>query len=462
MTTITLFNSFLGVFNSVRISANKQKIDKLDKRFNFIQDDVDWIESNSVNTLYAKLDETRKTYETKLQELFEAKQADSLLLSAINDIGNNPGLNDPVVANIIFNRINNISSLLSLNANTIKEMFEIDQEIVDKLLNIIDEINILKLRFKLDVDKLSFAISDNTKLILKLSEQQMAQQMFNLDQFKTLHQDLSILNTEVDKKLLDIGLSASNVTGVILTNGTFKLAENLTPLSNPIFKCVTSVDSIRTVSDWRSSGLININKITQPTLANNWVGEEFKTGKQQRTLGDGMRLHLSNTSQLRRIGENTNIGLSLETSVKILLRNVRPERDGYLFLKGGGSSNIDPTKLLAYFIPHRAKYLNGGEFATSYGQVGSAYFPMGNNFGNTKSLYTVTISQKSDMLTILKVSRRTDYVSLINNSWATSANATTPELIITLAPPSSIMAGGDLIVELPQSFLSFEAIEFAQ
>lgn len=487
-------NSLVSL-SSLSINARQnKKISSLEGKLSYIQDDISWIESTELDKLLSNQADLRSKYEKDLAELFLDKQQSLELEAAINNLVTSGYLNDPNISNIMLGFIDNINFLLTSTSDTLIRMFNLDEMTLDKMLNLINEINSLKLKFNLNNADLQLKISDNSKLIIKLSEQQLAHQLSTLQRFQDLRDDLEVINAQVDKKITDLGVLATNTTGVILGNGSFKLADSLTLVNTEVFDISFSEVAYDSASTYGgvSESIKSEHVLYIPTFIYNTSYLDSMRESFGNVRTSCSKLNLLSSTLIKKFTreEHSGVGLLLSRPYKLLVSGIDPQRDLFLFLRGAGLSNFDGSRISIDFVPALIKWnpitrnAGAGTHAlgseqlknVTWGEPGSYKIPSSVNNVNISSIFTSTVIQKSDELIVIKVRLSNNYASTIPaNQLAggvVSGSAFPTKVVFgngnitggyfRFPDLASVLAAGSIIINLPVSHLSFTGVECAQ
>lgn len=497
---MTTIGAILSLSNLIINVKQNKKINSIEYKLSYIRDDISWIESNEIDQLLSNQAALRVKYEKDLADLFSNKQQSLELEKAIAALSSSASFSDPRIYDIMLASINNIDLLLNSTSETLMHMFDINEATLDKVLDLISEINSLKLKFNLDNADLQLKISDNSRLIIKLSEQQLSNQLSTLQRFEILRSDLELINSQVDKKLADFGVLSTNTTGIILSDGTFKLAETLNLVDTEVFdvtfsevihnsvtsKITNSLDSQKGVVEYRKPSVV-------PSVTANYDSYNPSAYQVHATTSCN-KLNLLTSTLIKKFNkvDHLGIGLLFNRPYKLLISEINPQKDLFIFLRGAGLSSFGDNGLSVDFIPSlvrkksilKVPYSNQGTYDYSisdaqmanvtWGQPGSYKIPSSTTHVKIGSIFTTNIIQKSDELIVIKVKLATNYSSVIaagtligaeiSGSGAPSARAAGVVNGGSFHMPSSgdILAGGSFIVNFPVNHLSFSGIECAQ
>lgn len=494
---LTVVNSLLSSSNFLMDNKRDKKISSIQSQLSYIRDDISWIESTEIDKLLSNQSTLRASYEKDLAELFSSKQLALELESAISNLTTSDSFSDPKVYDVMLASLDNIDLLLSSTSNTLMQLFNINEATLDKVLKLINEINSLKLRFNLDNADLQLKISDNSRLIIKLSEQQLAHQLSTLQKFEDLRSDLEIINAQVDKKLASFGVLSTNTTGVLLADGTFKLADTLSLIQTDVFDITlsetihSSSTSIANIAN--SHGLTsNIPYITGYSQGIN-DSYTFELGNSATSCN---KLNMLSSTLIKKFSKanHSGVGLLLNKPYKLLVSGINPQRELFLFLKGAGLSSFNESGLSVEFVPALAKFSSisyssfyqDGYYTynhnyssatirnTSWGQPGSYKIPSFTTHVKIGTIFTTSLIQKSDELIVIKVKLSSNYSSvlasgsisgaIVSGSGIPSSNSLTTISggFFSIPNVGEILAGGSFIINLPVNHLSFAGVECAQ
>lgn len=498
---LTVTNTILGSLSFKTNHEQDRTISSIQDKLSYIQDDINWIESNDVNQLLADQAALRSKYEKDLAKFFFDKQSALELDAAISALSQSASFSDPKIYNIMLASVNNINLLLNSTSEVLVQMFDINEATLDKVLNLINEINSLKLKFNLNDADLQLRISENSRLIIKLSEQQLAHQLSTLQSFDELRNDLEIINSQVDKKLADFGVLSTNTTGVILNDGTFKLSDTLDLINTEIFDITFSdQEHNSSTSQVRINGNNPVN-CTIPSvndLSRLYGGSFPYTLMQASASCNILKLLTSNLIKRFSNESHSGVGLLLNRPYKLLVANIDPHRELFLFLKGAGLSDFNSNGLSVEFIPSLVKWrpIESAVFGSTggtkpvptyrhisgqarvknvtWGEFGSYKVPSSNQSIKIGSIFTSSVIQKSDKLIVIKVKLSTNFSSIIASGTFTGAiisgtgcpNGENPGVVnggsFVKPDPGDLLAGGSFIINLPVNYLSFSGVECAQ
>ena len=478
----------------VNIKQGKE-INSIQQKMSYIRDDISWIESNEINQLLSNQAALRANYERDLAKLFSNKQQSLELNQAISALSSSASFSDPKIYGIMLASIDNISLLLNSTSETLMQMFDINEATLDKVLDLISEINSLKLKFNLEDADLQLKISNNSQLIIKLSEQQLAHQLSTLQSFEGLRNDLELINAQVDKKMADFGVLSTNTTGVILNDGTFKLADTLDLVTTEVFD-ITLSEVVHNSST--SVGMSIQGSTSIAPSVNVHPGKNTSFGTYYHATTSCNQLNLLTSTLIKKFSKDnhTGVGLLLNRPYKLLISNINPQRELFLFLRGAGLNAFDGNGLSVDFVPAIAKwrpisyttvskeenmfiYKHSSNAAVmrsvTWGQPGSYKIPSSNNHVKIGTIFTASVAQRSDNLIVIKIRLSPNYASVIASGTVTGAiisgvgipsNNVNSDIVSggSFVMPNSgdILAGGSFIVNLPINHLSFGGIECAQ
>lgn len=509
LTILPLVNSLLSISNVVANQNNSDRLYSIEKKLRYITDDLAWLESSDITSLLSNQSKLRAEYEKVLEGLFSSSIDSESLFKSLEEFSHRPEFNDQAVLDVFLSQINSLSFLLTATSETLKNMFDLQTETLDKLLVVINEMNAIRLKHELDLGDLQAEVASNRSIILKLSEQQLIFRLQTLEDFRTLREELEYINTQVDKKLADVGVLSTNTTGVLLNDGTFKLAENLSLYQGEIFEASLTEEAVRSATSQSPHGL----RTFQSSLAMPYVSLSLTNPGGLGPVSSSSyypKVSLTSSKKIKKFSKpnHDGVGLLLNNRVKLLLNDINPTKSGYLFLRGAGLSVFEEGNIKVKFFPtlgmvrtlsrSQSGYDWKGESYTDafvghylsnksvrfvkLGDTGSILYPMEVTGVTTLELYTAKIFQKSDNLIIIKIDRRLDYPAQVTGSSVKSAYVwgqgapcnpvSSPSSALfsnnvgghVYDTPSSaeLMSGGHFVVDLPANFLSFQGVEFAQ
>lgn len=509
LTILPLVNSLLSISNVVANRNTSDRIYSVERKLRYITDDLTWLESNDITSLLSNQSKLRADYEKVLEGLFSSSMDSEDLFKSLEEFSRRPEFNDQAVLDVFLSQINSLSFLLTATSEMLMNMFNLQTETLDKLLVVINEMNAIRLKHKLDLGDLQAEVASNRSIILKLSEQQLSFRLQTLEDFRVLREELEYINTQVDKKLADVGVLSSNTTGVILNDGTFKLAENLSLYQGEVFEASLTEEAVGSATSqsqhaaWTASTSSAMPYVSLSLTHPGGIGAVSSSSYYP-------KVSLTSSKKIKKFSkpDHDGVGLLLNSRVKLLLNNIDPARSGYLFLRGAGLSVFEDGNIKVKFFPTLGKvrtlsrsesgyirtsegYTNAvvGHYLSSssvrsvkLGDTGSVLYPMVVTGVTTLELYTAKVFQKSDNLIVIKIDRRSDYPAQVTGSSVKSAYVwgqgapcnpySSPYKALfsnnvgghVYDTPSSaeLMSGGHFVIDLPANFLSFQGVEFAQ
>lgn len=504
MSFLTLVNTAGAFKNSYDNSHQDDQIKQIKGRLNFVEDDLNWLDSNQLSVIIDGQNKLRIEYEEKLAALFTAKQSSLELSYAISSITKLEGFSNPELMRLFLAHIDNISFIIDTSVDAIKTMFDLSDSVTDQLIEIIEFINALKVRYDLSIKDLNISVAANGQLIMKLSEQQLAFQLASLQKFNDLKQDLELINASVDKKLADFGVLSTNTTGVILADGSFKLADTLIKYTGDIFDAdIVEQNISSSTSEGNSFNVDNVAPYISNTLAS-YNGYPWQIARATASVGT---LALRSSTKIKKFSQpnDSGVGILLNKPYRLLISQIQPNKDGYLFLKGSGLSEFPIDSITVDYIPsliRRAQasaswdqisdgnqwnpssyyvynYIAGSPslVGASFGAPGLIKLPCSTAYARYGSIFGATVVQKSDTLIVVKIRLNSNYASVISNGYATGGyvsgkgpvsrmadyyNGVVTAFSYSSPSVSDILGGGSIVVNLPVVHLSFAGVEFAQ
>lgn len=506
----TYINSILSLISLRNSVGNSKAINGIQKKLNFITDDLSWIESNNGGQLIKEVTNLKLVYESELQkinsQILDSKlfnQDVSLLVDQLQEVS-------PEIFEFMLHNDIKIFELISLSSGNIMELYQISESLAIQIEEAISAIGMIALKYGMSIQELSIKVDRNERYILLLSERMINLQAQLAARFTGIKDELSYIQSEVDRQLQDIGLVSSNTTAVILGDGSLKISENLTRYTNRIFVGQTSTKLI----SGRSTNYVELNtgspsgmKVISTTQANaNKAALSFSTNASGAVSWSHSASSYTNTVKLKNIvpvGDDQGILLDLSTTKDVIIQDINLNQPIFIILKGGGLANINLDSLIPMFRPAMIKRaslslgkidtgdikktaLRRSQFITvdtTVGAAGTFIIPVNNSVTNYAQFLNISIQSKSDNLVILKVSKLNGWSSILSRATEKGghvsgktfasmneigpimptiySSASASGAVFQPTPPIEIIGKGDLIIRFPVSHLTFHGVEVA-
>lgn len=301
------------------------------------------------------------------------------------------------------------------------DLTSIDLTIYDNIIGLsstfIDAIKILtarmsnlSLEFGIQYAEVIGTLKDNSEFMFRMNDRLIELKLSSLREFDAIQKELKMMNDIIDTKLADFGILSTLNIAAILNDGSFKLAENLTPLPQ--------VHGITTKSDFTSSVTGDINDPMMRGYANS-IGTNGILGIYNTyyiRLRSGF-LTSPVTSPIKRIGIAKDSGSMYDSRfLGVLISNITITSDPiYVLLKGEGLNSVTSGFTIRY-VPGRVLDMtpkketidgivnyspNWVMKQTKYG-ANRFIYPLFSNF-SLPQLFDVSVINLSDKLLAIRI-----------------------------------------------------------
>lgn len=490
----------LSILNFFSHRRNSKSIENLEYKLNFIDDDISWLSSNDSGKLVSEITKLKVKYESDLALLNKQILDNNSFNHDINYLVDNMASEFPEVFNFILANDIKLFELVNMTNSNLVQLYTISEELSLSIQSVISMISATAIKYGISLQDLSIKVDNNEKYIMVLSQKLLDIQHQLNQNFVGLKTELKFIQSEVDRQLNDIGLVSSNTTAVLLSDGSLKISDSLTRYTNRIF-----VGNVSNVIETGSSSSFDVvfNGELYRHVNTNKAALSFSSNPDGSTSWSCNKAIFSDTVKIRNIipiANDPGVLLDLSVSRDVIIPDITIDRPIFVILRGGGLGEIDIPDIIPMFRPSvvRSAPLNSlitirdenfgsyrmvrGNFSASESTVGvpgTVIIPVTNQTSDYKQFLHVEVQSKSDSLIILKVTKTSNWATVINsaterggrlrghalatlndfNAWLDfiQDKSGTGSVFSPLQPYD--ISQGDLILRLPKSYLTFHGVE---
>lgn len=500
--SLQIVNSALIVANLLINRSQSKSIDKLESKLKFLEDDVSWLASNDSGKLVNEITKLRVKYENELASLNQQILQGNIFNQDVNHLIDDIKKESPEILDFIISNNVKLFDLVTMTNNNIIQLFQINEELALKIESVISSINVLAVKYGISIQDLSIRVDNHEKYIMVMSQKMLDIQSELNNRFIGVREDLKFIQSEVDRQLNDIGLVSSNTTAVLLSDGSLKVSDNLSLYPGRVFvgKVANVIESGSSTA-WQNN--LNVNAYNQNKAA--LIFDLNSSGAVSWKCNSAVFSQTVKIKNIIPIENDPGVLLDLSSDRDIIIPDISLEQPLFIVLKGGGLGEIDFSNLIPMFRPSvinvasistKKRVNDSGSYCfglvrspfeigeATVGTRGTIIIPVANVVSNYKQFLDVSIQSKSDTLVIIKVSKRTGWLSIlsssneigghisgkcfptlgetcpfINRPSDTYNNFNGSGQAYNVIPPANIIQSGDLILRMPASHLTFHGIE---